>query len=112
MSEVDTSKEAVEDLIQLIRHNKVYDQLDDFDVEAYELSEVTLAALLAERDAVYAAGFEACRDMAVDEMIKAAPKFGPEGPDSAELYGEDRGFGACVQIIRALQPDQKDSPND
>lgn len=47
MTETDTSREAVETLLQFIDHNKAYVELEDVDKEAYEQSEAMLRALLA-----------------------------------------------------------------
>ena len=70
MTETDTSREAVDALIQLIQHNEVYKKLEDVDREAYCLAKHTLRTLLARAEKA-----EAERDAAWNDAIEVAADY-------------------------------------
>jgi hypothetical protein len=74
-----------------------------------------IEALEAERDAAFAAGFEACREMAMREIREAC--IAPDGSydmriDGAIAEAEAATVEVACEAIRALQPEQHSKMED
>jgi len=102
MTEIDTSREAVESLVSLLRHNSAWENLQEIDTIAHAEAIAILPALLARAEKV-----EAERDAAWNAAIEAAVQHFAE--DEYDVPTTMYSLGSIQREIRALK---KGSTND
>lgn len=126
MTEIDTSREAVESLVSLLRHNSAWENMQEIDIIAHAEAIAILPALLAraekaeaERDEAWNAAIEAAADRIHQHIQKVQPEMTRRAQRLAENKKPDFNYAihrtdldarmSCRDQVRALK---RGSTND